>query len=121
MIRFEIDDLSMMGQNVKIFTRYLEEGGADADTVFDSKLVISELVTNVLRHCGCAARFTGEFVGGIVTITVNSAQPTGKIAIPTLPDVLSEGGRGLYIINAVSDGNVEIDGGSVTVRLKSKQ
>ncbi len=117
MITFEVDDLKNMNAELARFLRYLKALGADEDAVFDSRLVSCELITNVLRHCGCAAYFSGVFERGEITISVCASNPSGEITVPDLPAVLSEGGRGLYIVNALSGGNVRIDDGNVTVKL----
>lgn len=118
MITFEVDDLKNMNAELARFLEYLEVLGADEDAVFDSRLVSCELITNVLRHCGCSACFSGALESGEITITVCASRPSGEITVPDLPAVLAEGGRGLYIVNALSGGNVRITGGNVTVKLK---
>lgn len=117
MITFEVDDIKDINGELFRFLRYLEALGVNADAVFDSRLVSCELLTNVIRHCGGTACFSGEFARGEVVITVSATQPNGKIVVPDLPSVLAESGRGLYIVNAVSGGNVKITGGEVTVKL----
>lgn len=117
MITFEVDDLKKMNADLLRFAAYLEERGADADAVFDSRLVSCELITNVLRHCGGTAKFEGVLADGEILITVSASQSSGKIVVPALPEVLAESGRGLYIVNAISGGNVFISGGDVTVKI----
>lgn len=120
MITFEIDDIKEMNAELWRFIEYLEGSGVDADSVFDSRLVSCELITNVLRHCGGSALFSGILSDGEITITVCSSSPTGKISVPDLPEVFAESGRGLYIVNAISGGNVKIAGGNVTVKILTK-
>lgn len=117
MITFEVDDLKNMNTELAEFLRYLQGLGVDEDAVFDSRLVSCELITNVLRHCGGSACFSGVFDNGEIVITVCATRPSGEICVPDLPSALAEGGRGLYIVNAVSGGNVRISGGNVTVKL----
>ena len=121
MITFEVDDFSNMNLQLKRFISYLEENGVDGDKVFDSRLVSCELITNVLRHCCCKANFSGVIDGGEIIITVCAAKPAGSFVVPELPEVLAEGGRGLYIVKALSGGNIEVCGGSVTVKLTLSQ
>lgn len=121
MIEFKVGDVAEMNGALAEFLKYLSDCGADDDAVFDSRLVSCELITNVLRHFGGEACFSGAIRGDEVIITVCGTTPNGVIPAPgPLPSVFSEGGRGLYIINEVSGGNVVIDGGSVTVTLKLK-
>ena len=120
MITFEIDDIRDMNVELKRFLEFLQSCGADDDALFDSRLVSCELITNVLRHCGGRAVFKGGLSGGVIEITVSAQNPTGEIRVPDLPSVLAESGRGLYIVNAVSHGNVRICDGIVTVKLTVK-
>lgn len=118
MIKFAVDGIKEMNGELNRFVEYLQESMVDDDAVFYSRLVSCELITNVLRHCKGVARFCAELSESGVTITVCASSPSGVIVIPTLPDVLAESGRGLYIVNEVSGGNVKIDGGNVTVVIK---
>lgn len=121
MITFKVDDIKEMNGELRRFIEYLENCDVDADSVFDSRLVSCELITNVLRHCGGEACFSGEICGSDIIITVRSSEPaSGSFAVPSLPAALAESGRGLYIVNALSGGNVQIVGGNVTVILKKK-
>ncbi len=121
MITFEVDDLREMNTELAEFLRYLQSFGVDEDALFDSRLISCELITNVLRHCGGSACFSGAFNNGEIVITVRATKPAGEICVPDLPSALAEGGRGLYIVNAISGGNVEIVGGNVTVKLINKK
>ena len=122
MITFEVGDIGDMNAGLWRFVKYLEGSGVDADAVFDSRLVSCELITNVLRHCGGSALFSGIFSDGEITITVCASSPTGEIiSVPDLPEVFAESGRGLYIVNALSGGNVKITGGNVTVKISARK
>ena len=121
MISFKVDDLQDMNGFLKEFLDYLESENVDADCVFDSRLVSCELISNVLKHCGEAAYFSGALTGEGVVINVHGERSVGVIPpAPTLPEVLAESGRGLYIVNAVSGGNVRVSGNKVTVIIKRK-
>ena len=118
MIEFVVCEIDQMNCELNKFVNYLQSAQVDDDAVFYSRLVSCELITNVLRHCSGVAKFYAELTESGVKITVCATSPSGKISIPALPDVLAESGRGLYIVNAVSGGNVTICGGDVTVFIK---
>ena len=118
MINFEVDDIHNMNANLAKFIDYLNKGGLDGDCVFFSRLIACELITNALRYTGGAAQFSGEIDGDEVIITVRSQGVDTHLKIPNLPEVLAESGRGLYIINAISGGNVTFSNGDVTVKMK---
>lgn len=120
MISFTVNDIRKMNDRLREFTDYLERLNVDGDAVFDCRLVSCELITNALRHCGGAASFCGALCDGGVEIKVCSTAEEGAISVPPLPDVLAESGRGLYIVNSISGGNVFIEGGNVTVIIKTK-
>lgn len=120
MIEFVVDGIDQMNGELSRFVEYLQTAEVDDDAVFYSRLVSCELITNVLRHCQSPALFSGDISEMGVTITVCASSPGGRITVPDLPDALAESGRGLYIVNAVSEGNVVISGGNVTVTIKRK-
>ncbi len=118
MISFKVDDIKNMNAELRRFIHYLELCNVDEDAVFDSRLVSCELITNVLRHRGGEASFSADISGSEIVITVCSSSPCGRFTVPPLPEALAESGRGLYIVNAVSGGNVKISEGDVTVIIK---
>lgn len=120
MISFKVDDLNEMNAFLQEFLDYLESENVSADCVFDSRLVSCELISNVLKHCGEAAYFHGSLTGDEVVIKVSGERSFGVIPKPSLPEVLAESGRGLYIVNAVSGGNVSVNGNKVTVIIKRR-
>lgn len=120
MISFEIDDINEMNGSLKAFLEYLESENVDADSVFDSRLVSCELISNVLKHCGETAYFNGSLTCEEVIIAVRGGTPVGIISQPALPDIFAESGRGLYIVNAVSGGNVRVQGDKVIVTIKRR-
>ena len=120
MISFKVDDLRDMNGFLKEFLDYLESENVDADCVFDSRLVSCELISNVIKHCGEAAYFCGSLTGDELVINVRGGRSVGIVPKPTLPEALAESGRGLYIVNAVSGGNVSVNGNKITVIIKRR-
>ena len=118
MIKFEVSAIDEMNTELHRFVNYMIDRNVDEDAVFYSRLVSCELITNVLRHCSGTAIFSGEIDEDGVTITVCASAPNGVIKVTALPDALAESGRGLYIVNSVSEGRVTINGGNVTVVIK---
>ena len=106
MISFKIGDLKNMGAHLKTFAEFLRLSGADDEDIFASKLVSCELITNVIRHAGEEAEFTGALSGESIVISV-TADSFKNLDISTpLPDVFAESGRGLYIIRSICS-NIE--------------
>ncbi len=99
MISFKVDNLKNMGANVKTFVDFLRLSGADDEDIFASKLVTCELITNVIRHGGDEAEFTGTLSG-------------------PAPDVFAESGRGLYIIRSICSCIERGDSGEIKVIIR---
>lgn len=70
------------------------------DSVYDAQLVVTELITNAMRHGGGAASLAlvlrGQHVG--CAVSDHSTAPP----IPTTPDYFAEYGRGMHLIQALS-------------------
>lgn len=118
MMSFIVDNLNDMHSALQKFVEYLRGSGLDEDDVFFSRLVGCELITNVIRHCGDEARFMGGVDGDNVVICVSSDGAKPFKLCTDLPDLLAESGRGLYIVNAVCDGDIVFSGEGVTAKVK---
>ncbi len=115
MVTFKVDDLKNMNGALAAFCEELRLSEVDEDAVFHSRLVSCELISNVLRHGGVEACFTGGRLGNHIKITVSSEQFGIVNPNPTLPDVFAESGRGLYIVRTLCKGQITVDGGKITV------
>ena len=121
MIKFRVDNLKEMNACLKPFLDFLKNSDVSEDDMFASKLVSYELITNVLRHLGETADFTGSLNGDEIVISVSSPATSGDKLCVSLPDVFAESGRGLYIVRAISCGNVFCADGAVVVHIKRRQ
>jgi serine/threonine-protein kinase RsbW len=79
-------------------------GGRVADDVLgDARLLISELVSNCVRHAGLATdgvvRIGADVTGGMLCLEVDDAGTAGTVAArpPT-----SQGGYGLHLVEALA-------------------
>ncbi len=118
MISFKVDNLKNMGANVKTFVDFLRLSGADDEDIFASKLVTCELITNVIRHGGDEAEFTGTLSGDTITITVTAESFKGLDVARPAPDVFAESGRGLYIIRSICSCIERGDSGEIKVIIR---
>ena len=117
-MRFVIDSFSALRQALQEICAEIERG-APENIVFDCKLVIDELVSNVLQHGGGKAYLTVEtreeifiFVRG-----ENSFRPPERSVLSPLD---AEHGRGLYLVDALVSSRTfsEEEGIAVTISLK---
>lgn len=119
MITFKVDNLKNMTAELAVFADFLRAHDIADEDVFLSRLVSCELISNVIRHGGEAAEFKGELLVDRISITVTAESQKNLTLTPARPEVLSEGGRGLYIINAVSMSGIERgEGGELKVYIK---
>lgn len=107
MITFKVDNLANMNAQLRVFADFLRAQKLADEDVFLSRLVSCELISNVIRHGGDSAEFKGELMVDKISITVTARSQANINLNPAMPDVFSEGGRGLYIINAVSMNGIE--------------
>ena len=118
MISFKVDNLKSMGPKLKTFAEFLRLSGANDDDIFASKLVSCELITNVIRHGGDEAEFTGALSNDTIMITVTAESFKGLDIMQPAPDVLAESGRGLYIIRSICSDIERGDGGEIKVVIR---
>ncbi|MCX4455759.1 ATP-binding protein [Streptomyces sp. NBC_01728] len=74
----------------------------DDEVVHTAELVISELVTNAVRHAGTGhVSMTVRLIATVLRIEVCDSSPV----LPQLglPDECSENGRGLFLVAALAD------------------
>ena len=107
MITFKVDNLKNMNAQVGVFADFLKTQEISDEDVFLSRLVSCELISNAIRHGGDIAEFKGELLTDKISISVTAESQKGINLVTPKPDILSEGGRGLYIINAVSLNGIE--------------
>ncbi len=119
MITFKLDNLKNMNAQLKAFAEFLRLNDIADDDIFMSRLVSCELITNVIRHSGEAAFFTGELLVDRIAITVAADGQKDFELSPSAPDVFAESGRGLYIVNRIALGGIERgEGGELKVYIK---
>ena len=106
-VNFKVDNLKNMKSELNAFCELLRGSGATDDDVFAGKLIACELITNVIRHGGDEAEFTGSVTGDKIVITVSAESLKGIDFKRPVPDVFAESGRGLYIIRSLCYGEIE--------------
>ena len=118
MISFKVDNLKNMGSHLQTFAEFLRLSGADDEDIFASKLVSCELITNVIRHGGDEAEFTGALFGDRIMITVTAESFKNLDISRPAPDVFAESGRGLYIVKSICSDIERGERGEIKVIIK---
>ena len=67
------------------------------------RLTASELATNAVVHARTAFTVTLSQWDNVVTLSVEDEQPTQALTVPVGPDLLADHGRGLRIVDQISD------------------
>lgn len=101
MIYFEIDDFIMLRKALKELEEKLRERDVCPESIFDSKLVADELLSNVLQHGGKRAYFKAALNGEELSLFVQSEVKFRPPEKSTLSSPLAESGRGLFIVDAL--------------------
>lgn len=112
---FTVDNLNEMSERLKALAGDLAARGISSGAVFNARLASCELLTNAIVHGGARAAYECEVLRDRLKITV-SAKPCSPYPLnPPCPDILSETGRGIYIVRSVCLGDIERRDGVLTV------
>ena len=115
---FEIKDYPAMHAAIAELCDTLQKSSVPSERVFDSKLVISELVGNVLRHTDGKATLRGEINGEFIELTVHSTVAFLPPEKSRIADVYAESGRGLFLVDALCEKRMLTDEGGILVKIK---
>lgn len=118
MITFKVDGLKNMTERLKAFAEFLRGIGVAEEDIFASRLVSSELLSNVIIHGGEGAEFKCEMLEGKLCINVLSPSFEGVNLCPSEPDALAESGRGMYIVRSICLGEIERCDDGIKVYIK---
>jgi anti-sigma regulatory factor (Ser/Thr protein kinase) len=96
-------DASASGRARHFLRHTLEEWTVDEDTVDTAELCVSELVTNAVIHSGTAPGVTARTDGELLTVLVQDRGARGTVQQDQDYDPMSVSGRGLTLVDALSD------------------
>jgi serine phosphatase RsbU (regulator of sigma subunit)/anti-sigma regulatory factor (Ser/Thr protein kinase)/CHASE3 domain sensor protein len=113
---FDTADLTTAQRTRALFASVLADAGMLDDDVFSAELIFGELLSNAVRYAPGAVEVVLDWSGVSAAIVHFLDHGPGFVVIPRLPtDLLSERGRGLFLVWSLSDDfNVtkRTDGGS---------
>ncbi len=87
------------------------------EQVFDGKLILHELVGNVLQHAGCGARLRAELTKDSIQIALRGEIPYQPPEEGSCPPCFAERGRGLYLIDRLAE-RTFTEEGEILVRIR---
>jgi anti-sigma regulatory factor (Ser/Thr protein kinase) len=90
------------------FVDFLRSIGTGDEVVFKAELVFGELLGNVVRHAPGPVEISFDLDSGAGILHVIDSGPEFLLTAPHLPDVLSELGRGLFIVQQLAT-NVRVE------------
>ena len=117
---FEVNDVNSLHGALLRMCRALEEQAVPQDAVYNCRVVANELLVNALEYGGGSAVFTVRREGNFARISVRSAVSFCPPAVSTCSDRDAERGRGLFIVDALSEARdyTEEDGIRVFIRIR---
>lgn len=115
---FEIKDERALQEAVVRLCRFLSESDVPEERVFDSRLVVNELIGNIFRHSDGTARLHGEIRDGFVELIVFSSTPYSPPEKSRPAEVYAEHGRGLYLVDSVCAVRENTADGGIRVKIK---
>ncbi len=118
---FEIKNYEEFKAAVEELCAFLTAQEIPTERVFDSKLIVHELIGNVLQHSGCGAKLRAELTEEFIGITVRGEKAYKPPKEGALPPCFAERGRGLYLVDALSAERIFTEEGDILVRIRIKE
>lgn len=115
---FEIADYNALRAALQEMTLRFTREKLTEETVFNSKLVANELLTNVLQHGGGRAVFRVEREGDEIRISVQSENKYRPPEKSVCADLFAECGRGLFLVDAYCERRLFSEQEGIVVFLK---
>lgn len=119
MMFFQVDDYKALRNALARMCETLEREAVPEDAVFNCRLIANELLVNALQYGGGSAAFSARRDGDRLRISVRSATGFRPPVVTVCSDADAERGRGLFLVDALSEarGYSEEEGISVVIRL----
>ena len=117
-MKIEVLNRLMMKSALCTLCEFLSENGVSPEKVFDSKLIASELVGNVFTHSTGKASMEVSVLNGFIEMQISSTVSYTPPKKTELVEVLSEHGRGLYLVDTLCYERLHAENGAIIVRVK---
>ncbi len=118
---FEINDYQTLKISLDSFCDFLKENDVPVDCIFDSKLVITELIGNILKYNQSQAKFCGEVKDGFVQLEIYTSNAY-KIPDKTVcAGLFAEHGRGLFLVDKICEKRSQNNDGTIFIRIRIKE
>ena len=112
---FKVNNLKDLQEGMERLCEFLLQSDIPAESIFDSKLVVSELIGNVLKHSDGIASLHTEVKDGLINLKITSTKSYVMPEKSACSDVFSEHGRGLFLVDTLSVQRMQTPDGGVLV------
>lgn len=113
---FRIENVDGMHDVLRNVCKYLEENGVSQDGVFNTKLAVTELVGNILKHAKAIATVSVT-LNTFIELTVRSTVAFTAPIKSQCSTVFSESGRGLFLVDSVCISRNQTEDGSIVLTI----
>lgn len=117
---FDIKSYDDLKFAVEKISALLSEQSVAAERIFDSKLVLHELLGNVLQHSQGGATLETELLGELLQLSVCAEQVFCPPEKSCCPEVMAEHGRGIYLVDCACKERTFTKDGKILVRIQIK-
>ena len=117
-MRIEVENRCLLRNALATVCEFLSESGVAPERVFDSKLIVSELVGNVFTHSKGKASVNVTLLDEFVEIEIGSTVPFIPPKTSKLSEVFSEHGRGLFLVDSICHERGVTEDGHIKILIK---
>ncbi len=121
MVVIKIKNTASLQAALTELTNFLTNAGISEEQIFDSKLVACELLSNVLRHTEGETGISSEIKNGHIELKILSETFFALPETIRCSGLFSEHGRGLFLVNELSEGKLFSEQDGIRVLLKIKK
>lgn len=120
--RFQLHEPNQLpSKSERLMQALKQQGEKDDDMLFNVKLVVYELVGNVLKHANHPASVRVALSEGHISVIVKGGDPLNESEQCNSPDLYSENGRGLCLVRHLTDSLQWKSNGSVRAVFNRKK
>ena len=115
---YEIENYELLRHATEKFCGFLSDANVPPERIFDSRLVVYELLGNVLKHSTGKASLHYVITNGFVEVKIYASVPYELPSCPKCSDVYAESGRGLFLVDTICFERSLTEDGGLLVRIK---
>ncbi len=117
-MRLEMKSYDDFQRAIRELTAFLAAQKLSDNAIFDSKLVLHELLGNVLQHANGNAVVGVEVRGDYVHVSVRAEQVFCPPKESRCPENMAERGRGLFLVDSVCAERIFTENGEILVKIR---